>query len=195
MRFGIQSGFLLTTACALLFVFIKTPWLAVLTMVFLLPAGVVAIGLTAPQKGTKLDVATYRPFVQMFRLWVMLVVGLALCATFLLLFPDAHRRIKRWRVGDLRSHQIGAYVTLPVGQKLPSEHSLMQIRDRKGLVGETRYWRRDYSANAGTYLMVISTDRREYTSGTWYDVRADVQDGTTLLFRELESSNEQRPIR
>lgn len=92
MRFSLQGLMTLTAAFAVMCVFVGSPSLAFGSMCFALPLAIVCAGLTAPQKGTSLDVTSSPLFVQLYRLWRLLMLGLVILIALMWLFPSL-----RWR--------------------------------------------------------------------------------------------------
>ncbi|WP_145292852.1 hypothetical protein [Crateriforma conspicua] len=88
MKFGLQTLVSLVTGSSLLCVIIREPQLAFFILTFGLGIPILAIGLTAPQTGTRLHVESRPLAMPLMKTWAVVAVGVVLLALLDLVFPS-----------------------------------------------------------------------------------------------------------
>ncbi|WP_160148273.1 hypothetical protein [Rubripirellula obstinata] len=88
MKFGLQTLVSLVTGSSLLCVIIREPQLAFFILTFGMGIPVLAIGLTAPQIGTRLHVESRPLAMPLMKTWAVVAVGVVLLGLLDLIFPS-----------------------------------------------------------------------------------------------------------
>lgn len=179
MQFGTRSVFAMVTAAAVFGLFLRAPTAIAITMIFALPAMVVFVAITSPQRGTALDPTSRPIFKDLLCLWCFLAIGLVVLAGLMFVFPQLPRNLERWRRGDYRSHRFVVVSDLR-DDDLPGRNRVLRVYDDEGLVGESRGF---YSTLDGSTYLVVSTDRKQYAQGTRVLADVEVRTDGTIHFR------------
>ncbi|MCG8653028.1 MAG: hypothetical protein MI861_24525 [Pirellulales bacterium] len=180
MRFGIQTMLVLMTAAALLGVMLTSVEVALGVMCLAIPVAIVVVGLTAPQKGTSLDVGSHKGFRNLIQLWGFLAAALVIFGLIIWAFPDLRDDLRRWARGDFRSHQFLLKTSfIPYSEVDWQQELPLVVYDDQGLVGEAY---NVYMFADGRVTFVVSTDREGYSEGLILDSSVEVRGPGTVYF-------------